>query len=73
MELYQIEVKETLSRIVPIWADNAKDALRLASDMYYKEAIVLTDKDCLEMEITVFEHDGDELLRLLKKHETDPS
>ena len=73
MELYQIEVKETLSRIVPIWADNAKDALRLASDMYYKEAIVLTDKDCLEIEIIAFEQDSDELLYPLKEHETAPS
>ena len=53
MKKYNVEIKETLSRIVPINAENEKEAKKIAMKMYYNEKIQFSyeDFDNVECEI----------------------
>lgn len=50
MEIYKIEVKETLSRIIEIEANSIKQAFSKIQDLYKKEEIVLDSDDYVETE-----------------------
>jgi len=45
MRTFKIEIKETLSRVVDIDANNLNDAILIASNLYNKEKIVLDAAD----------------------------
>ncbi|WII95722.1 DpnD/PcfM family protein [Moraxella haemolytica] len=41
MQVYQIQIKETLSKVVKIEADSLDDAIQMAKKCYQEENIVL--------------------------------
>lgn len=45
MNKYQIEIKETLSRVINISANSEEEALGAAMDMYAREDVVLDYED----------------------------
>ena len=51
MEIYKIEVKETLSRIIEIEAKSNDEAILKVKEMYKKEEIVLSSDDFVTTEI----------------------
>ncbi len=48
--MYQIEIIETLSRIVVVDSDDLSDAIQKVKKDYYSEKIVLDDNDFLQVE-----------------------
>jgi hypothetical protein len=50
---YEIEVSETLSRIIKVDADYVDEALDKVEDDYNKENIVLNSKDYVNVEFRV--------------------
>lgn len=52
---YKIEIKETLSRIINIEADNEEGAIRKVRDQYKNQKIVLDDSDYIDTEINFYE------------------
>lgn len=55
MEEYEIEITETLSRVVKVKADNLAEAIEKASDMYYGEQVVLDAEDMKGVDFTLGE------------------
>lgn len=55
MEIFKIEVKETLSRIIEIEANSEEEAFSKIQDVYNKGEIVLDAKDCVETEFLISE------------------
>jgi hypothetical protein len=56
MEVYRIEIKETLSRIIEVEADSIQSALSIVQDKYTFEDIVLDNDDFVAVEfLTVAE------------------
>lgn len=53
---YQIEITETLNRIIEIKAGSFKSALEKARNLYRHEKVVLTSEDFLEVEFKNFEN-----------------
>ena len=51
MKKYQIEVKEVLSRVIEVEANNENEALDKVYEMYDNEEIVLDWHDLVEHEI----------------------
>ena len=51
---YQVEINETLSRIIDIEAENEKDAVSKIKDLYRKEEIVLDSNDYLDTKIEIY-------------------
>lgn len=45
MQKYQVEINETLSRIIEVEAENENDAVSKIKDLYRKEKIVLDSSD----------------------------
>lgn len=43
--LYQIEIKETLSRVIPVQAESVEQAIDLVAKQYNDTAIVLDSDD----------------------------
>ena len=54
MQKYQVEINETLSRIIDIEAENEKDAVSKIKDLYRKEEIVLDSNDYLDTKIEIY-------------------
>lgn len=52
---FKIEIKETLSRIIDIEADNEEDAIRKAREQYKNQKIVLDSSDYINTEINIYE------------------
>ena len=52
---YKIEIKETLSRIIDIEADNENEAILKAKAEYRKQNIILDDSDYIDTEINIYE------------------
>ena len=52
---YKIEIKETLSRIIDIEADNEEGAIRKGREQYKNQEIVLDSSDYIDTEINVYE------------------
>lgn len=59
-QVFKIEVKETLSKIITVKALNAEDALEKAEDRYRNSEIILDGNDCVSYEIEVLESDANE-------------
>ena len=55
MEIFKIEVKETLSRIIEIEANSEEEAFSKIQDVYNKGEIVLDAEDCVETEFLISE------------------
>ena len=55
MQRYQVEINETLSRIIDVEAENENDAVSKIKELYRKEEIVLDSNDYLDTEIKIFE------------------
>ena len=55
MQKYQVEINETLSRVVEIEAENESDAISKIKDLYRQEKIVLDSEDYLDTEIKIYE------------------
>ena len=53
MDEYKVEIKETLSRIVTVVADNADEAISLVDQMYGGQGIVLDASDFQDVEFEV--------------------
>lgn len=51
MQTYQVEVKETLARIVTVTADSPEEAVREVSQAYREENIVLDSGDYVDTAI----------------------
>lgn len=54
MQKYQVEINETLSRMIEIEAENEKDAVNKIKDLYKKEEIVLDSNDYLDTKIGIY-------------------
>lgn len=52
---YEIEIKEVLSRVEKIKADNLGDAIDKAMELYYGEKIILDDNDMKGVDFTPYE------------------
>ena len=55
MKKYQVEINETLSRIIEVEAENGNDAVSKIKDLYRKEEIVLDSNDYLDTKIEIYE------------------
>lgn len=55
MEIFKIEVKETLSRIVEVEADSIESAFSIVQDKYKVEEIVLDNDDFVDVEFLTLE------------------
>lgn len=55
MKVYQVEITETLQRVIEIEADNPADASRKAESKYISGDIVLDYNDCKGFSIDVKE------------------
>ena len=55
MQEYKIEIKETLSRIVTVVADNADNARDIVHDQYCDQGTVLDAGDFQDVEFEVVE------------------
>ncbi|MFK8298584.1 DpnD/PcfM family protein [Capnocytophaga cynodegmi] len=53
MKTYEVEIKEILSRIVSIKAENEQEAIRKIAEQYKKEEIVLDADDFVLKEIRI--------------------
>ena len=53
MNAYKIEIKETLSRIIPIVADSELDAVGMVETWYADQGIVLDASDFQDVEFEV--------------------
>ena len=50
---YKVEIKETLSRIIDIEADNEEGAMREAKKQYMNEDVVLNAEDYIDTEFSI--------------------
>lgn len=50
MQVYQIQIKETLSKVVKIEADNLDEAIQMAQKSYQDEDIILDWSDFVSVE-----------------------
>jgi hypothetical protein len=57
MKIFEFEVKEMLSRIIEITAENENEAYEKVKEMYQNEEIVLDNTDYLDTEIKKFENE----------------
>ncbi len=57
MEIYKIEVKETLARLVEIEADSAEEAMAKVIELYKAEQIILDSDDFVDTEFLEFNND----------------
>lgn len=54
MQKYQVEINETLSRIIEAEAENENDAVSKIKDLYRQEKIVLDSNDYLDTKIGIY-------------------
>jgi hypothetical protein len=52
---YQVEITETLQKIVTVKAESPNDAWKMVREMYSDEEIVLTSEDYIDTDICVLE------------------
>lgn len=55
MKEYEVEIVETLSRVITIDAENEDEALSLVWDKYSEGFIVLDYSDHVDTELSIFE------------------
>lgn len=51
---YKVEVKETLSRIIDIEAENEEGAIRKAREQYKNQEIILDSSNYMDTEINIY-------------------
>lgn len=54
MEIYKIEIKEFLSKIIEIGANSEDEAISKIKELYYAEEIVLTENEFVTVEFNKF-------------------
>lgn len=52
---YQVEITETLQKIITVKAASPNDAWKMVSNMYSDEEIVLTSEDYIDTDICILE------------------
>lgn len=52
---YKVEIRETLSRIIDIEADNEEGAIKKAREQYKNQKIILDSSDYIDTEINIYE------------------
>lgn len=52
--IYKVEIKETLSRIIDIEAENESEAIIKATTEYRKQNIILDDSDYIDTEVNIY-------------------
>ena len=52
---YQVEITETLQKIVTVKAENPDEAWKIVRQMYSDEEVVLTSEDFMDFDICVLE------------------
>lgn len=57
MNKYNVEIEETLARIIEIEAENEDEAYMKVKKLYKKCEIVLTAEDFIDVEISVLDED----------------
>lgn len=55
MSTYQVEIKETLARVVTVEAKSSKEAVRLVGASYKAGNPVLDSEDYIDTEINLFD------------------
>ncbi|MEN6588862.1 MAG: DpnD/PcfM family protein [Proteiniphilum sp.] len=58
MNTFEIEIKETLSTVIKVEAENQNDAIEKLKEMYRNEEIVLDAEDYKDTDITPFINDS---------------
>ena len=58
MPRYDVEITETLSRIIPIEAESPEEAERMVEIQYSNSEIILDYSDFLDWEITVLPNEN---------------
>ena len=53
MDEYKVEIKETLSRIIPVVADSELDAIGIVETWYADQGIILDAEDFQDVEFEV--------------------
>ncbi len=59
-KIYQVEITETLQRVVEVEAESEQEAIFMVDDQYREEEIVLDSADFMDYEIGIFESDVNE-------------
>lgn len=54
MKTFEIEIKETLSKIIKIEANSIEDAIEKATSLYNNEELILSSEDYCDTEIEHF-------------------
>lgn len=52
---YQVEVRETLSKVVDIEASSEDEAIQLVKEQYQNEEIILDSENYIETEYEIYE------------------
>ena len=52
---YQVEITETLQKIVTVKAENPDEAWKIVRQMYSDEEVILTSEDFMDFDICVLE------------------
>jgi hypothetical protein len=55
MEVYKVEIRETLAKIVAVVADDIDIAISTVKDLYRATDIVLDDGDFIDVEFSEYE------------------
>lgn len=59
MKTFEIEIKEVLSRVININAENSMEAVSIVEELYNKEEIVLDYNDLKNKEIILYKYNED--------------
>lgn len=61
MKKYNVEIEETLSKIISIESETKEEAISKVEEMYDNEEIVLTADDYIDTEFNVIESNNNEI------------
>ena len=50
---YNVEIRETLSRVISVNANSEQGALAIAQGVYYSEQVILDDSDLVDTDFIV--------------------
>ena len=56
-KVYQVEITETLQKIIEVEADNEQDAIEQVKSDYYACDIILDDTAYIDTEITIYKEE----------------
>lgn len=68
MKTFEIEIKETLQRVIEVEAESEEEACKIVSDKYNNEEIILDDSDFVDKEISSYLY-SEKYLYLFKNYD----